>query len=200
MITITQKELEASGESLYSSLASFVNRGELIVYPTETIYGVGGIDTPKVCEKVISAKMRAPENPFIRVAGNWSLFEPYDFEINSLSQKLMDNFWPGNLTLILYSKREKCKIGIRVSEHPFIQKITPFLNAPLISSSANLSDCEYLPDFDIIRESFSGVVKKVVKWKQSPLAQPSTVVEVGEEGYKIFREAVIKKEDIEKVL
>jgi len=190
-------ELNASAPD-FTSIVEEVRAGALFVYPTETIYGIGGVPTVEVEERIYSAKRRKPENPLLLIASSLKHFNAFDLEFSDTAKKLADAFWPGDLTMILPHKSDSSvKTGVRVSAHPFIKKICDALGAPLYSTSANISGEEYVNDPEFIFSTFEEDIDLLFSLGKLPSSEPSTVIEVCDNGkVNIIREGVIKKRAI----
>ncbi len=172
----------------------------LIIYPTETIYGIGGIVKPTVKEKIYIAKKRYSNSPLLLVAGNRKIFSDFGIIFNKRANTLAKKFWPGNLSLILRRDNSDEKIGIRVSNHPIIQLLTKLLKMPIYSTSANISGEKYINDPEVIFKKFNKRIDILIDHGILPNHLPSTVVDVScKNKIKVVREGTIKKEEILKL-
>lgn len=186
---------------LFERAIAQIKQGSLFVYPTETIYGIGGIATNEVKEKIYDAKRKKPENPLILIGGCLSLFSGYNIVFNKNAEILAEAFWPGRLTLILSVADSKEKISIRVSDHPFLQMMTEYIELPLYSTSANISGTEYISDPDVIYNVFSDKIDMMIDDGVLPESIPSTVVDVSRnENIDIIREGTISTDKIKEVI
>lgn len=187
--------------ALFERMVARINQGSLFVYPTETIYGIGGIATGKVREKIFNAKRRKPENPMILIGGNLSLFSNFNLQFNRNAQILAEAFWPGKVTLVLSVSGSREKMSIRVSDHPFMQMLTEYITLPLYSTSANISDTEYCNDPDTIYSIFYNTIDMMIDDGKLHESLPSTVVDVSDhEGITVIREGVVSAENIMKAI
>jgi L-threonylcarbamoyladenylate synthase len=192
---------EGAGAAGCERLVRRINGGALFVYPTETIYGLGGIATDAVRRRIYETKKRKPDNPLILVAGTFHAFSSYDLVMNTNAKKLAETFWPGNLTLIMRAGQAGETTGIRVSAHPFLQLIAPAVPYPLFSTSANISGEPYVNDPDAIYDLFHGAIDFMIDQGVLPDAVPSTVVDVSSDtGVAVLREGIVKKEKILEIL
>ncbi|MCT7851864.1 MAG: L-threonylcarbamoyladenylate synthase, partial [Lactobacillus iners] len=83
--------------------AQLLAQGELVAFPTETVYGLGADATNEEAVKnVYRAKGRPSDNPLIVTVADEAMMKKYVTEIPADAQKLIDHFWPGPLTLILF--------------------------------------------------------------------------------------------------
>ena len=133
-------------ESQIVSLAGKVlSRGGVIIYPTETFYGLGGNPKlPAVVERIFRIKGREFSKPLPLIASNLEAVYRAVAEWPMSAERLARAFWPGPLTLVLRAARIFChvhgdtgKIAIRVSSHPVSQALAAKAGGLLIATSAN---------------------------------------------------------------
>ncbi len=185
-----------------------LKNGGIGIFPTDTVYGIG-CDAFNInsLQNLYKIKQRSLSKPINMLVSSIEMVKAYVKEIHPIEQKLMENFWPGDLTII-FDKSEnvpdlltsnQSTVGIRMPNNQICLDIIDKLGAPLAMSSANISnnqpDCslsELLLDFnekvDFILED--GELKGV----------PSTIVKVENERLKILREGNISTNDIYKCL
>jgi L-threonylcarbamoyladenylate synthase len=193
--------LESShGRIKLELVAQAVRRGAVFVYPTETIYGIGGLWSVKgVKEKILLLKQRTPHQSMILIAPDRSYFSNIPVLFLPSAELLARRFWPGRLTMVLPSPETEEGIAIRVSNHPFIKEIFRFIDQPLYSTSANLSGKEYFNDPERIYSDFSGKIDFFIDAGTLPQSLPSTVVKIGEDdSVSILREGAVSSVDIYK--
>ena len=129
--------------------AQALARGDIVAFPTETVYGLGAnaLDARAVA-KVFAAKERPRFNPLIVHVPNLAEAEEYAL-INDLARRLADAFWPGPLTLV-FKKRSTCgiadlvsagldTIALRAPAHPVAQALIAKAALPIAAPSANRS-------------------------------------------------------------
>ncbi|MCA1762873.1 MAG: L-threonylcarbamoyladenylate synthase [Cryomorphaceae bacterium] len=125
----------------------FLNSGELVAIPTETVYGLAanGLD-PVAVSKIFEAKNRPSFDPLILHIGNLDMLEKLTVSVPQVALDLAAVFWPGPLTLIL-SKSEDVphivtsglgSVGVRMPNHPATIELLRSLSFPLAAPSANL--------------------------------------------------------------
>jgi L-threonylcarbamoyladenylate synthase len=181
-----------------TSLAGRIRDGAVFIYPTETIYGIGGIATSKNVEKrLFLIKQRPEKSPLLLLASNVDQFQPFGLIFSENATLLAKKFWPGNLTLVVPAKIRPQGVGVRVSDHPFVKSILPELGVPVFSTSANISDRPYVNDPDAIFRLFDGVVDFMVDGGTLPESKPSTVVKIsGNDSVELLREGIVSNEQI----
>lgn len=180
------------------ALAESVRQGAVFVYPTETVYGVGGAcDVDGVKEKVRAAKARPSALPFILLASDRRFFGRLPLAFPPAAERLAARFWPGRLTLILPSDKEPGGTAVRVSPHPFIRAFFSRNAAPLYSTSANLSGQAYVNDPDLIFSLFLPHIDFMIDAGALPHSLPSTVVRItADNAVSIVREGAVSTADI----
>ncbi len=172
-----------------------IKAGAIFVYPTETIYGVGGIATEEVAAKIISAKGRAPENPMILLSSRRSVIDKTGISFSATAEKLA-RLWPGNITLVL-PNNSGGTTGVRVSDHPAVIALTKSLDLPIYSTSANRSGSPYLNNPDEIFGCFDGKADFMIDAGNLPFSLPSSVVSIDRaDAVKILREGAISEDVI----
>ncbi|MBD3392892.1 MAG: threonylcarbamoyl-AMP synthase [Chitinivibrionales bacterium] len=181
-------------------LAARIRDGAVFVYPTETIYGIGGVIEDEVEGRILAAKKRGPDKHMILVAGSRDSFASLGLEFDKHLQALADAFWPGNLTIVVPSKVLGRDVGVRVSAHPFLTALAEHLHQPVYSTSANLSGQPYVNDTDTIFARFAESIDFMIDAGPLPPSQPSTVVGPSpESGVALLREGAIPASEIYQV-
>ncbi len=186
-----------------------LQRGGIIGYPTETVYGLGGDGlNENAIEKIYRLKGRSSQNPF-------PLLIPRPEDVNRFTQTvslkasiLMKQFWPGPLTLVFTAFSslpplligKEGKVGLRVSSDPICAAIFMKFGNPLISTSANLSGKKPAQSASQIFEYFDSQLDIVLDGGERKSGAPSTVVDVSGTSPRIIREGKISKDRIEKVI
>ena len=119
--------------------------GRLLVYPTETVYGLGGVVTDTVLDALVTAKNRKAKKPFLLLVPSRESVEGLSW--TPAATDLADVFWPGSVTIVLRDEAGLFPMGvrspagtvaIRMSPHPLVRDLGQALDEPLISTSANM--------------------------------------------------------------
>lgn len=184
---------------------SELDKGELVIFPTETVYGIGAnaLDS-KAVDKIFEAKNRASNNPLIVHLKNKDEIEKYATINNSIEQKLIDSFMPGPFTLILEKKdiipnNVTCNldtVGIRIPIDPIAHNLLDILDYPIAAPSANVSTKPSGTNiYDIIPE-FEEKIAYIIDGGDSRIGLESTVCKVIDGIPTILRPGFITKEDI----
>lgn len=185
-------------EHLMHDIASQIARGAVFVYPTETIYGIGGSTrVASVHEAIYEAKKRPASNPMIHLAGKNSVFSEILDNAPDAEQYLAKKFWPGLLTIVIVSENNPYGTAIRVSGHPFIRTLYNYADFPIYSTSANVSGEQYNPDPDYIYTSLHHGIDFMIDAGHLPPSPPSTVIKFTDSrNVKVLREGILTKKAI----
>ncbi len=127
-----------------SSVVAHLRGGRVLAYPTETVYGFGGICRADAVERVRALKRRAEDKPLLVLVGDVGAVShlAWSPEARALAQV----FWPGALTLVLSDpessfppgiRSEGGTVAVRVSPHPWVRALLAAVGEPITSSSAN---------------------------------------------------------------
>lgn len=187
--------------------AKLLREGEVVAFPTETVYGLGAIyDNKEAYDKLVAVKRRPPFKPFTLMLADVEDVEKYA-ELNQVAKALVKNFMPGQFTMITTAKpglpkwciSEIGRVGIRIADYDLIRDLIRKVGKPLLVPSANRSGEEPGTTAQQVVEAFGDEFPAVVDGK-TVSNLPSTVVMVEEKYTHVFREGAIKLEDIKKVI
>ena len=183
--------------------------GGLVIFPTETVYGIGADATnSKAVDDIFIAKGRANDNPLIVHLDNKNNIEKYAYISNEIEQKLIDSFMPGPFTIILKKKdiipnnvsAGLCTVGIRIPSNKIANTILTYSSIPIAAPSANVSGKPSGTDIDDIKDEFNNKVDYIIDGGNTDIGLESTVVKVIDGIPTILRPGFITKEDIMDVI
>jgi len=177
---------------MISTINEVLKNGECIVYPTETLYGLGGDPFREGMMQKIRDIKKAPSDKKISIAYSSLDHASGFFDIPELAWKLGEEFLPGPLTLVI--ETSDGTEGIRVPDHPLVQKIIDDFG-PITSTSANIHRRPAPKEIKTAKIQLGEEVKLYVNCGRCRYGEGSTVVKVDEE-IDVLREGVIKKEEI----
>jgi L-threonylcarbamoyladenylate synthase len=186
MTEIMRIDPEQPSPRLVEKAAAVIKRGGVIIYPTETLYGLGAnpLD-PEAMQGLYTIKGREEAKPIPFLIKDQEMLTMLVEEIPSIGRQLMERYWPGALTLIFRAKRELppplCgegdTIGLRISAHPIARLIVEAVETPLTSTSANPAGEGNLTDIQSIAQVFGDQVDLIIDGGQVP-GIGSTVVDL----------------------
>lgn len=127
--------------------AKILQDGEVLIFPTETVYGLGGIyDDERAFQKMVAIKKRPPNKPFALMCTSVEQALQY-CKVNDKAIKIMQHFLPGELTVLVHAKENLPRwvtlgtgiIGIRVPDDNYIRSLFAMVGKPCLVTSANRS-------------------------------------------------------------
>ena len=195
----------------YEEIERYLRAGKLIIYPTDTVYGVGGIiESEETIENIYKAKERNFKSPLIVLVSDMEKIEKIAY-INEKNrekiEKLIKRFWPGGLTIILKRKDNVpdimvsggATVGVRMPEHEIALNIISRAGGMLPTTSANISGEATPKSYAELSEEFKSRVDIIVDGGECPIGSASTIIDMSDEP-KILRLGAISVEEIEKVI
>lgn len=188
-----------------------LKKGNIIIYPTDTVYGVGGIIEEETLIKIYKAKSRSFSSPLIALVNSLEKVKEIAFIENKNQEKiekLIKAFWPGGLTIILKKKEVVPSImvsngetvGVRMPNHKKALEIIESAGGILATTSANISGENTPSSFEELSEEFKKRVDIIVNGGKCPIGTASTIIDMSSENVKILREGSISKLEIENVI
>lgn len=178
--------------------AGLLKKGEVVAFPTETVYGLGVIyDNEEAYKKLIDAKKRAPNKPFTLMCS--SLEESINFiDIDNRTKRLMERFFPGQLTVIVKAKKGLPSwvtlgsefIGIRIPDSEFVRSLIAKVGKPCLVTSANKSGEPTSTLFEDVEATFAGEISAIVKGK-CVSNEASTIIKIDDNGPSLIRSGPI---------
>ena len=183
--------------------------GELVAFPTETVYGLGAdADNPGALAKIFKAKGRPADHPLIVHIPDVTHMAQWAWEVPDAARRLTAAFWPGPLTLIL--KRQprvddlvtggQNTIGLRVPDHPLALQLLLQFNGGIAAPSANRFGRISPTTADHVRDELGDRVALVLDGGPCAIGIESTIVDLSRGTPVILRPGIISAEQIEHVL
>ncbi len=198
---LNMKTVKADNLPPDNVIRSIIESGGLIVYPTETAYGIGaGINHSYAIEKIYSAKEREKSKKLTTIVPSIEVAQKYCF-LNKDEIKLCKKLMPGPLTLIarkkeLIPKEFNEEFVFRISSNPTAHKLAEIINAPIIATSANLSGKGNTYSIEDLDEKIKSTVDLIIDGGILKDRPSSTIVRIYKGNTEILREGPITKEDI----
>lgn len=181
-----------------------IRDGGVVVYPTDTVYGIGCNPFDKIAvNRIYDIKKRNKDKPLPVLGYNKLALETIAY-FDNISNKLAEKFWPGMLTLVLRLRDTKLKdtlnladkIAVRVPSHRCIRSVLRECQF-LVGTSANISDGDSFTDSERCYESVSGYDLFLDGGGLESRGE-STIIDIAEK--KILRTGAISNEEIERFL
>ncbi|MGE5396001.1 MAG: L-threonylcarbamoyladenylate synthase [Chitinophagales bacterium] len=194
---------------IIETAAELIIRGELVAFPTETVYGLGGNGLDEhIVAKIFKVKGRRPDNPLILHVYSreqaLSLVQGLDQE----AELLMDTFWPGPLTLVAPSREKVPEIvragrrlaSVRMPDHPVALALIKRAGVPIAAPSANLSGRPSPTNAWHVREDFEGQISAILDGGPTGWGIESTVLDISYKPYKVLRPGAVSIEQLNALL
>ena len=172
-----------------------LSQGGIIIYPTDTVYGIGCDITKKnAIERILQIKARSAKKPFSFICSDLKHISHYA-EVSDVNYRILKRFLPGPYTFILPATkyvpqllRAKQKtVGIRIPDHPVALEIVKELGNPLLSTSANLGGKDVLTDpYDMDR--FFGKLVDIILECGVLSNVPSSIISLVDDKVEVLRE------------
>ena len=185
--------------------AESIKQGKLVLFPTETVYGIGAnaLDE-KAVKDIFIAKGRAQDNPLIVHIANIEMLENLVQKVGEIEQKLMKTFWPGPFTIVLEKKTiipdvitgGLNTVAIRMPSNVIARKLIEYSNLPIAAPSANVSGKPSGTLVEDIIDELDGKVDYIIDSGKVDIGVESTVVRVVDGIVHILRPGKITPEDI----
>lgn len=165
--------------------AKVINKGGLVAFPTETVYGLGAnaLDGEAV-KKIFIAKGRPQDNPLIIHVASKDI-SGFVKEVPEVAKVLIDKYWPGPLTIILKKKdivpsqtsANLDTVGVRMPNNPIALKLIKFANTPIAAPSANISGRPSPTEMQRCVEDLGGKIDYILGGERSEVGVESTILD-----------------------
>lgn len=189
--------------------AQIIKNGGLVIFPTETVYGIGtNALNSKAVKKLYEVKKRPYEKPISLLVNSIEMIENIAKDITKLEYELIKNFFPGPLTIILKKKENisnivtanKETVGVRMPQNDIALKLIEYAGVPIATPSANISGKPSGTNMKDIMRDFEKKVEYFIDNGSSKIGQASTIVQIIDETPYILRKGAISELEIKKVI
>ena len=201
MVRATQTEIEKAVETLRA--------GDLVVFPTETVYGLGAnASNPAAVRKIFEVKGRPADHPVIVHIDHQRYLHRWVSQMPPQAERLAAMFWPGPLTLIL-PKGETVNdvvtggqnsIGIRIPSHPMAQQLLTAFGGGIAAPSANRYGRLSPTKPEHVRDELGDAVHVMLDGGDSPIGLESTIVSCLDGEVRLLRPGFITRSQIQQVV
>lgn len=193
-----------SSQAPIESYAELLKQGNLVVFPTETVYGLGASAwNPKAVQQIFKTKGRPGDNPLIVHISSIDMVKQFTDQVSGRARTLMHKFWPGPLTLVFPKKAGVLDavtaglntVALRMPDHPIALQLIE-LAGPLVAPSANKSGRPSPTRADHIRSDY-GSSLPLIDGGECDLGLESTVIDMSVNPPVILRPGYITAKQIE---
>ncbi len=178
--------------------------GRLIAYPTETCYGLGGPLTDAALDLLAALKTIPADKPLLLLVSSRAMLGNWGFDVGPREAHLIDQWWPGPLTLILPNRDLRLPrrlrsaavgVAVRWTSHPVVASLIEHLGHPLVSTSANPTGHPAARDVDTIERYFERAIRdrqlEILDGGTLTDSPPSTILDCTGPVLSVVREGVI---------
>ena len=184
-----------------------IRKDEIVAFPTETVYGLGGSAFSEIAvKKIYEAKGRPSDNPMIVHISNFEMLSDIVKEVPKNVRNLCNELWPGPLT-ILFEKSEKIPdivtaglntVAVRMPSHPIAFALLNALNIPIAAPSANLSSRPSPTKATHVFNDLHGKIPLIIDGGACKVGVESTVIEIHQDHSIILRPGGVSLEQLRK--
>ncbi len=202
-------DVQRLGNQAIEQAAQLLHRGEIVAFPTETVYGLGAVIwNEEAVRKIFVAKGRPLDNPLIVHIASVQMALPLVREPLDRFRLLARHFWPGPLTLVVKHRGNVPSIvtaglptvAIRMPDHPVALALIEKVGEPLVAPSANRSGKPSPTRAEHVVEDLAGSIAAVLDAGPTQIGIESTVLVLTTDPPRIVRPGVVTKEALEAVL
>ncbi|MCX8055984.1 MAG: L-threonylcarbamoyladenylate synthase, partial [Ignavibacteria bacterium] len=188
--------------------AEFVKKGEIVAFPTETVYGLGAnVFDDNAVKKIFVAKKRPQDNPLIVHISKIEQIELLVKRLNDCAKKIIEEFFPGPITIVLEKNDVISElvsgglntIAIRMPSLELTRKFIDECGVPLSAPSANLSGSPSPTSWKHVYKDLNGRIPCILKGPECDVGIESTVVDCTKNKPVILRPGIISIEDLKKI-
>ncbi|MDH5794813.1 MAG: L-threonylcarbamoyladenylate synthase [Candidatus Bathyarchaeota archaeon] len=189
--------------------ADAIRRGGLVAFPTETVYGLGADAlNQKAVAQIYTAKKRPLDNPIIvHVASREEVYKLSE-SVPERANRLIDNFWPGPLTLVLKASKTVPKattggldtVAMRMPSHTVALALIRESKVPIAAPSANLSGRPSPTTAEHVRQDLGGRIDVILDAGSTMVGIESTVLDLTVDPPQVLRPGGVPYEELGKIL
>ncbi len=196
-------------QTLIEEAVETLRAGNLVAFPTETVYGLGAnASDPAAVRKIFDLKGRPPDHPVIVHLDNPRYLHRWVSDMPPMAKALADEFWPGPLTLILPKAENvndivtggQSSIGIRVPSHPMAQQLLTAFGGGIAAPSANRYGRLSPTRPEHVKEEFGDALDMILDGGESLIGLESTIVSCLNNEPRMLRPGFITRSQLERVV
>ena len=208
MLSDMQTEiLPASSSDTIPHAYEILQKGGLVAFPTDTVYGVGALAFDgKAVESIYVAKDRPAEKAIPILIGDPEDLEKVGMDIPDAARKLAARFWPGPLTILVPKRLDlpesvsaTSTVGVRVPDHAVTRALLR-VTGPLAVTSANISGRQSPVIAQEVYEQLGKRITLIIDGGRTPGGIPSTLVDCTTPELKILREGPLSRDELRSAL
>jgi len=189
--------------------AHFIQQGEIVAFPTETVYGLGAnVFAEAAIRKIFQAKGRPTDNPLIAHIAELEQMPLLASQLPELAVRLSAAFFPGPLTLVvpkhpnvpLLATAGLPTIGVRMPDHELAREFIRACGVPLVAPSANVSGRPSPTTWQAVQTDLAGKIACILQGAQTQVGLESTVVDCTGDAPVVLRAGAVTLEQLQTVI
>ena len=180
-----------------------LKKGGVVIFPTDTAYGIGcRMDDEKAVQRLFEIRKRPENKPLLILVNSVKMAREYWESIpQDVTNKLIKRYWPGPLTLVLHSAKEKVSraitagtnnLGIRYPDNELVLKLINEVGVPILGPSANFHGGKTPYRFEDLDPKLVSLVDYVLSGEASSYNKASTIIDCSRKPWKVIREGAVK--------
>lgn len=196
-------------EPAISRARDILSSGGIVVFPTESFYGLG-VDAAneKAVKQIFKLKLRPINQPLLLLIFSVDVLDNYVEEVPDIANKLIEQFWPGGITIVFKASKSLSplltastgKIGIRLSSHPVATALAESLGTPVTGTSANISGQPACSTAQEVFKALGDKVDLILDGGTTEGGLGSTILDVTVDPPRIIREGMISTAMIDRAI
>jgi len=177
--------------NLIEDAASVLKNGGLVVFPTETVYGIAAnILNQDTINRLYEIKKRPKDKPFSIHIADFDSLKQLGIILSKDAERVARRFWPGPLTLVAFNNKKE-KIGLRMPDNKIAYLLIKKAGVSVVAPSANMSGNKAPVTAEEVLSDMDGLVDIILDGGRSRIGIESTVMDVTEKPFKILRQGAI---------
>ena len=182
-------------EHLIKEAAVVLKNGGLVVFPTETVYGIAANALNKdTIDRLYEIKKRPQDKPFSVHIADFDSLRQLEISLSKDAERIARRFWPGPLTLVAFNNKKE-KIGLRMPDNMIAFLLIKNADVPVVAPSANLSGNKPPVSVEEVLSEMDGHVDMILDGGRARIGIESTVMDVTEKPFKILRQGAIPQKE-----
>lgn len=212
VMKLVEVDAQAAEAGDFDALVDVLDNDGIICFPAESNYRLGASAlSVKAVNTLVAAKRRSKHAPSLVFVADPKMFEKVAANVTDVGRRLVNEFWPGPLTLLvepsdIFPKKVRKtlvkatgKIGVRIPGHPVARGIVKRFGSPMLVSSANLTKKSGATSPAQVRKNFGRQVEAMIDFGDLPQNPPSTLVGLDGDTLVIRRTGAVSEDDIRRI-
>lgn len=183
---------------------NIIKNGGIIIYPTDTVYGIGcNVWNEEAIKKIFEIKNRNYNKPMNVLCSDMKDIESLVLEVNEKEKEIVNSYMPGACTLVINKKRKEVSdilraglntVAVRIPNNHIAIELIRECGFPLVSTSANVSGEDSATEIEKIVAEFKDKVDVIIDGGKSKIGVPSTIIQVDNKEIKVLRQGSLEIE------